>query len=92
MPNLTTEIRWLNTRYQALLEDLRNNSSNEIYENIVELFTLNQQIQAQLLLHLLSQIKQTQQDTDKQLMELSLYLQDIVMSHIKEAENLEKAR
>lgn len=92
MPNLTTEIHWLNIRYQTLLDDLRNTFSDEAYERIIELFKINQQIQTQLSLHILSEIKQNQQDTDKQLTEISLYLQDIVMSHIKEAENLEKAR
>ena len=92
MPNLITEIHWLNIKYQILLDDIRNSFSDEAYEKIIDLIVLNQQIQVQLFLHILSEIKQNQQDTDKQLLEISLYLQDIVRSHIKEAENLEKVR
>lgn len=53
---------------------------------------LNQQIQAQMMITILANQEQQRQDTDLQLMEIGKYLQEIVSSHIREAENLKKIR
>jgi phage-related protein len=92
MPNPTNQLRWLNTRYAAILQDLTDNASGETNEKILELLMLNQQIQAQMMITILANQEQQRQDTDNQLMEIGKYLQEIVSSHIREAENLKKIR
>jgi hypothetical protein len=92
MPTQLNQLQWLNTRYATLLEELKNTTTGETSEKLMELIELNQQIQAQIMLQLLAEHQQLRQDTDSQLMEISHYLQEIVASRIREAENLEKAR
>jgi hypothetical protein len=92
MPTQINQLQWLNTRYNTILEELKGMETGETTEKILELLSINQQIQAQMMLQLLAQHQQLQHDTDKQLLEISHYLQDIVASRIREAENLEKAR
>lgn len=92
MPNQTNQLKWLNTRYAMLIDELRGTTTGETNEKLLELFTLNQQIQAQIMLKLLAEQKQLQLQTDNQLMEISHYLQDIIASRIREAEALEKVR
>ena len=92
MPNQTNQLQWLNTRYAAIIEDIQTTTSDETNEKLVELLQLNQQIQAQMMLTILANQEQLRQDTDNQLMEISEYLQEIVSSHIREAENFEKIR
>jgi len=92
MPEQVNLLKWLNTRYTAILEDLRNNTTDDTTEKILELLEINQQIQTQIMLRLLIEQQELRSDTDTQLMEISHYLQDIIRSRIREAENLEKAR
>lgn len=92
MPEQVNLLKWLNTRYTAILEDLRNNTTDDNTEKILELLEINQQIQRQIMLRLLIEQQELRSDTDTQLMEISHYLQDIIRSRIREAENLEKAR
>lgn len=92
MPNQANQLQWLNTRYTTIIEELRGTTSGETSEKLVELLEINQQIQTQMMLLLLADQKQLQIEIDNQLMEISHYLQDIVTSRIREAENLEKAR
>jgi hypothetical protein len=92
MPNQTNQLQWLNTRYATIIQELRGTTTGETNNKLIELLELNQQIQAQIMLQLLVEQKQLQNETDKQLMEISHYLQDIIASRIREAEALEKAR
>ena len=92
MHNPTINLNWLNKKYHSLLEDLGSSVSDETNEKILEVLSINQQIQAQILLYILTELKQLERDTDNQLMEISYYLQDIVFHHIREAKNLEKVR
>ncbi|MCW4013676.1 MAG: hypothetical protein NWF07_11880 [Candidatus Bathyarchaeota archaeon] len=92
MPNPTNQLQWLNTRYATILQDITDNASGETNEKLLELLMLNQQIQAQMMITILANQEQQRQDTDNQLMEISDYLQEIVSSHIREAENFEKIR
>ena len=92
MPNQINQLQWLNTRYAAILEDIQTRTSGEANEKLLELLMLNQQIQAQMMITILANQEQQRQDTDNQLMEISDYLQEIVSSHIREAENFEKIR
>lgn len=92
MHNPTINLNWLNKKYQSLLEDLESSVSDETSEKILGVLSINQQIQAQILLYVLTELKQLERDTDNQLMEISYYLQDIVLNHIREAKNLEKVR
>ncbi len=92
MPEQVNLLKWLNTRYTAILEDLRNNTTDDTTEKILELLEINQQVQTQIMLRLLIEQQELRSDTDTQLMEISHYLQDIIRSRIREAENLEKAR
>ena len=92
MPTQTNHLQWLNTRYATTLEELRGTETSETTEKILELLTLNQQIQTQIMLHLIADQKALEIDTEEMMMEISQYLQEIVTSRIREAENLEKAR
>ena len=92
MPNQSNQLQWLNTQYTIILEELRGTITGETSEKLVDLLALNQQIQAQIMLQFLADQKQLQIETDNQLMEISHYLQEIIASRIREAENLEKAR
>jgi hypothetical protein len=92
MPNPTNQLKWLNTRYTSIIQDLTNNTSGETNDKLVELLKINQQIQSQMMLTILANQEQQRQDIDDQLMEISHYLQEIVSSHIREAENFEKIR
>lgn len=92
MPNPTNQLQWLNTRYTSIIQDLTNDASGETNDKLVELLKINQQIQSQMMLTILANQEQQRQDIDDQLMEISQYLQEIVSSHIREAENFEKIR
>ena len=92
MPNQNNQLQWLNTQYTTLLQELTTTEKSETAEKIIELLRINQQLQSQILLTILAKQEQQRQDTDTQLMEISQYLQEIVTSHIFEAENLEKLR
>ena len=92
MPNQAKQLQWLNTRYATIVQELRGTTTGETNDKLIELMELNQQIQAQMMLLLLADQKQQQIETDNQLMEISHYLQDIITTRIREAENLEKAR
>lgn len=92
MPNTTNQLQWLNTRYAAIINELQGTETSETNEKLVELLTLNQQIQTQMMLTILANQQHQQKDIDDQLTEISQYLQEIVTDHILEAENLEKIR
>ncbi len=92
MPTKNNQLQWLNTRYTTLLQELEATTTGETTEKLLELLRVNQQLQSQLLLTILAKQEQQRQDTDTQLTEISQYLQEIVTTHIMEAENLEKIR
>lgn len=92
MPNQINQLQWLNTKYAAIIEDLQTTISGETNEKLLELLMLNQQIQAQMMITILANQEQQRQETDGHLMEISQFLQEIVSSHIREAENFEKIR
>lgn len=92
MPNQINQLQWLNTKYAAIIEDLQTTISGETNEKLLELLMLNQQIQAQMMITILANQEQHRQETDDHLMEISQFLQEIVSSHIREAENFEKIR
>jgi hypothetical protein len=92
MPTQTNQLQWLNTRYAAILEELQGTETGETTEKILELLSLNQQIQTQIMLHLLAEQKTLEMDTEEMMMEISQYLHEVVTSRIREAENLEKVR
>jgi len=92
MPKQLNYLQLLNTRYATILEELRNTDTNETTDKILELLALNQQIQTQIMIYLFTNQKELQHEIDTQLMEISGYLQEVVLSHIRESENLEKIR
>ena len=92
MPTKTNLLQWLNTRYATILKELQGTETSETTQKILELLALNQQIQTQIILHLIAEQKALEMDTEEMMMEISQYLQEIVSSRIREAENLEKAR
>ena len=92
MPTQTNQLQWLNTRYATILEELHGTETGETTNKILELLALNQQIQTQIILHLIAEQKALEMDTEEMMMEVSQYLREIVSSRIREAENLEKVR
>ena len=92
MPNLINQLQWLNTRYATIIKELRDTTTGETTDKLIQLLELNQQIQTQIMLLFLTEQRQFQYDTDNQLMEISHYLQEIITERFREAENFEKVR
>lgn len=92
MSEQINQLQWLNTKYRTLLDEIKETESGETTNKIIELLELSQQINAQIILRYLAEQQQLRSNIDSQLLEISHYLQKIVTSHIREAENLEKTR
>ena len=84
-------LAWLHKRYVSLLEELKASSSPS-WEGVLELLELNQSIQASMFLGLLASQLEFQGDVDRVLSELGDYLAQVLESHIRESQNLEKLR
>ena len=92
MSEQINQLQWLNTRYRTILNEIKETESGETTNKIIELLELNQQINAQIIIRYLAEQQHLRCNIDSQLLEISHYLQEIVISHIREAENLEKTR
>ena len=92
MSEQINQLQWLNTKYRTLLDEIKETESGETTNKIIELLELSQQINAQIILRYLAEQQQLRSNIDSQLLEIGHYLQKIVTSHIREAENLEKTR
>ncbi len=99
MPSMNNQIQWLQSRQNILISELLEQSSNtsdptvaEALMKIVELIEIGQQIQSVYAFHLMSALKQSEHEIDDQLNEIAGYMESIILSRQREAENLRKVQ
>jgi hypothetical protein len=99
MPSVNNQIQWLQSRQNILISELLEQSNNtddptaaEALTKIVELIEIGQQIQSIYAIHLMSSLKQSENEIDDQLNEIAGYMESIMLSRQREAENLRKVQ
>ena len=99
MPSVNNQIQWLQSRQNILISELLEQSNNtddptaaEAMTKIVELIEIGQQIQSVYAIHLMSSLKQSENEIDDQLNEIAGYMESIMLSRQREAENLRKVQ
>jgi hypothetical protein len=99
MPSVNNQIQWLQSRQNILISELLEQSNNtddptaaEALTKIVELIETGQQIQSIYAIHLMSSLKQSENEIDDQLNEIAGYMESIMLSRQREAENLRKVQ
>jgi hypothetical protein len=97
MPSGNNQLQWLQSRSNLLLSEIEELSQNtndpavaEAMGKIVELMQINQQLQGIYAVHLMTSLKQSEMEIDDQLNEIAGYMESIVLSRQREAENLRK--
>ncbi len=97
MPAGNNQLEWLQTRSNVLLSEITDISAtsndpaiSEALGKVVELMRINQEIQGLYAVHLLTSMKQSEMEIDDQLNEIAGYMESIVLSRQREAENLRK--
>ena len=99
MPSVNNQIQWLQSRQNILISELLEQSNNtddptaaEAMTKIVELIEIGQQIQSVYAIHLMASLKQSENEIDDQLNEIAGYMESIILSRQREAENLRKVQ
>ena len=99
MPLVNNQIQWLQPRQNILISELLEQSNNtddqtfaEALTKIVELIEIGQQIQSVYAIHLMASLKQSENEIDDQLNEIAGYMESIILSRQREAENLRKVQ
>jgi len=99
MPSVNNQIQWLQSRQNILISELLEQSNNtydptfaEALTKIVELIEIGQQIQRVYAIHLMASLKQSENEIDDQLNEIAGYMESIMLSRQREAENLRKVQ
>jgi len=99
MPSVNNQIQWLQSRQNILISELLEQSNNtddptaaEAMTKIVELIEIGQQIQSVYAIHLMASLKQSENEIDDQLNEIAGYMESIMLSRQREAENLRKVQ
>ena len=94
---MNKQIQWLHSRQNILISELleqrsitRDPMMAEALTKVVELVEIGQQIQSVYAFHLLSALKQSEHEIDDQLNEVAGYMESIIQSRQREAENLRK--
>ena len=99
MPQKDTNstLTWLHSRARALqrdieseLDDLPDNRHKQILEQILQLHELTTQIQALGLATILAHIRENNTSVDRELQEISDYVEQILIIHQQEHDNLQK--
>lgn len=97
MSHRNDQLNWLRSRSEGLLseiDELAVSSSDPVLadalDKITELMRINQQIQSVLSIHLLTSLKQSEMEIDDQLNEIAGYMESILVTRQREAENLRK--
>ena len=96
---MNNQIQWLHSRQNILISELLEQSSitrdpmmAEALTKVVEIVEIGQQIQSVYAFHLLSALKQSEHEIDDQLNEIAGYMESIIQSRQREAENLRKVQ
>jgi UDP-N-acetylglucosamine 2-epimerase len=99
MPSVNKQIQWLQSKQNILISELLEQSNNtddptftEALTKIVELIEIGQQIQSVYAIHLMASLKQSENEIDDQLNEIAGYMESIILSKQREAENLRKVQ
>ncbi len=99
MPSVNNQIQWLQSRQNILISELLEQSNNmddptaaDALTKIVELIEIGQQIQSVYAIHLMASLKQSENEIDDQLNEIAGYMESIILSRQREAENLRKVQ
>jgi hypothetical protein len=97
MPSGNNQLQWLQSRSNLLLSEIEELSTStndpavaEALGKVVELMQINQQLQGIYAIHLLTSLEQSEMEIDDQLNEIAGYMESIVLSRQREAENLRK--
>lgn len=80
----------LTSEIEELSETTRDPTVAEALNKVAELMQVNLQLQSIYAIHLLSALKQSETEIDEQLNEIAGYLEVIVASRQREADNLRK--
>lgn len=84
-----------NILISELAEQVANTGDTEVAEalaKVVELIEIGQQIQNVFAFHLMASMKQSEHEIDDQLNEIAGYMESIILSRQREAENLRKVQ
>jgi len=99
MPSVNNQIQWLQSRQNILISELLEQSNNmddptaaDALTKIAELIEIGQQIQSVYAIHLMASLKQSENEIDDQLNEIAGYMESIILSRQREAENLRKVQ
>lgn len=98
MPSMN-QLQWLQSRQNILISELAEQVANtgdtevaEALAKVVELIEIGQQIQNVFAFHLMASMKQSEHEIDDQLNEIAGYMESIILSRQREAENLRKVQ
>ena len=97
MPSGNNQLQWLQSHSNNLISEIEELAGAtqdpvvaEAMNKVVELMHINNQIQGIYALHLLTSLKQSEMEIDDQLNEIAGYMESIILSRQREAENLRK--
>jgi hypothetical protein len=95
----TNQLQWLQSRQNILISELAEQISNtedptlaEALTKVVELIEIGQQVQNVFAFHLMASMKQSEHEIDDQINEIAGYMESIIISRQREADNLRKVQ
>ncbi|TRO53993.1 hypothetical protein E2P71_05190 [Candidatus Bathyarchaeota archaeon] len=95
--DFNTTLTWLQTRAQALqndiestIDDLPDTQHKQVLEQILRLHELTMEIQALGVVNILAHVRENNTSIDKELQEISDYVEQILLIHQQEHDNLQK--
>jgi hypothetical protein len=95
----TNQLQWLQSRQNILISELAEQISNtedptlaEALTKVVELIEIGQQVQNVFAFHLMASMKQSEHEIDDQINEIADYMESIIISRQREADNLRKVQ
>ncbi len=93
------QLQWMQSRQNILISELLEQSGNtkdptvaEALTKVIELIEIGQQVQSVFAFHLMASLKQSEHEIDDQLNEIAGYMESIIQSRQREAENLRKVQ
>jgi len=87
---LLNQIQALQSTVTSSIEDLPDDRHRQVLEHILQLGELTNELHRLQLLRILAYIQKNNMDVDDDLKEISDYMEQILVIHRSEAENLEK--
>ncbi len=95
----TNQLQWLQSRQNILISELAEQINNtrdptlaEALTKVVELIEIGQQVQNVFAFHLMASMKQSEHEIDDQINEIADYMESIIISRQREADNLRKVQ